>query len=72
MNNNANNMVRVHNRIWNAKNIEDVLCLATLIAKEVLRPDATLEHAIKFYNGFQNGCNDCPFMETCLACIINA
>ena len=50
--------------------IEEVLCLAVLIAAGNLPPSATLEHATEFY---QNGghCDWCPNVNRCLACIIN-
>lgn len=59
-------------RIENALDIEDILCLSTLIANGELAPDATLDQSRNFFaNKAEENCGNCPFNLTCLACIIN-
>lgn len=66
------NMVSVdYRQIRNAGDIEDVLCLSTLITGELLPYDATLENSRDYYNKLSGGCFDCPLVDRCLACIIN-
>lgn len=61
-----------HPRIENAESIEDILCLATLIANGELSTKSTLEDSAEFYkNEAKSYCGNCPFNLTCLACIIN-
>jgi hypothetical protein len=56
--------------IRNAKNIEDILCLATLIAARVIHPDSTLDDSDRYYHGIMD-CSYCPQADICLACILN-
>ncbi len=59
-------------RIEKAESIEDILCLSTLIANGELLPNATLDQSREFFvNEVKEDCSNCPFMLTCLACIIN-
>lgn len=61
-----------YNRIKGAANIEDILCLATLIAKGVLKHDATiLESNYWFENIAAENCDNCAYHKDCLTCIIN-
>jgi hypothetical protein len=60
-----------HNELNKAKIIEEIICLAILIFNGILKSDATIENAAKYYNDYDHGCNDCPFFTKCLACIIN-
>lgn len=61
-----------HPRIEKAGSIEDILCLSTLIANGELLPNATLDQSQEFFeNEVEEDCGNCPFMLTCLACIIN-
>jgi len=66
------NITITHPRIETATNIEDILCLSTLIASGELPPDATLDDSAEFFeNEIREDCGNCPFMLVCLACIIN-
>ena len=61
-----------HPKIENAESIEDVLCLATLIANGELPPNASIKDSKDFFtNETKEDCDNCPFKLTCLACIIN-
>ncbi len=63
---------RLYPRLTEANTIEDVLCLATLIASGELHPNATIEDSTAFYEKEVNqDCSICPFKLVCLACIIN-
>ena len=62
-------MKTLHDKVSEAP-IEEVLCLATLIAAGNLPPTATLEHATEFYQN-ASWCDWCPNHKKCLACIIN-
>lgn len=62
----------IHPKLENAESIEDVLCLSTLIANGELSPDARLHESRHFFvEEVKEDCGNCPFMLTCLACIIN-
>lgn len=59
-------------RLYHAGSLEDILCLSTLIAKQYLLPSATISDSIDYYkNNVNTDCGACPFVDTCLACIIN-
>lgn len=61
-----------HPKIEKAESIEDILCLSTLIANGKLSAKAILEDSADFYkNETGSDCGKCPFISTCLACIIN-
>ena len=49
---------------------EDILCLAVLISNEELPYDAAVEEA-QIYQKELVDCGECPFVNGCLACIIN-
>ena len=62
--------------INNAQDIEDILCLATLIAVGEFPMKGSwnwsLEDARQFRDKLDpNGCIDCPFCQKCLGSIIN-
>lgn len=58
--------------IGNASCIEEILCLSTLVSNGELLPNATLDQSQEFFeNEVEEDCGNCPFMLTCLACIIN-
>lgn len=64
--------VEGYTQIEDAKAIEDVLCLATLIAVMRLPHGSTVKDALNFYENAVNcDCEDCPFGKLCLACAIN-
>lgn len=61
---------KMYNEISNAP-IEEVLCLATLIATETLPPScAALEFSKRFFD-WGDGCESCCAKDRCLAIIIN-
>lgn len=61
-----------HPRIENAESIEEILCLSTLIANGELPPVAGIHESRNFFvEEVKEDCGNCPFMLTCLACIIN-
>lgn len=69
---NVKTLTVTHPKIENAESIEDILCLATLIANGELLPNATLDQSQEFYvKETGEDCSICPFNLTCLACIIN-
>lgn len=57
--------------ISSAERIEEILCLATLIAKLQISACSTLEDSQNYYDNLAEGCNSCPCKNICLACIIN-
>ena len=50
--------------------IEEVLCLATLIACVELSPSATLKDSDRYFERIVT-CDQCPYEYKCLAVIIN-
>lgn len=56
--------------IKNAKNLEEILCLSSLIVGNILPVESTLEDANTYYNNIKE-CDNCPLVLVCLACIIN-
>jgi len=54
-----------------AQNIEEVLCLATLIAIKELDAKSNTDDAKIYWDNLDTGCSDCAFQYICLACIIN-
>ena len=65
-------ILELPHRLNHAKSLEDILCLSVLIASERLLPDATISDSGDYYNNTVNtDCGACPFVDTCLACIIN-
>ena len=61
-----------HPKIEKAESIEDVLCLSTLIANGELPPNGTLSESRHYFKTeVKEDCGNCPYMLTCLACIIN-
>jgi len=57
-------------QLKNTTKIEEVLCLAVLIADNKLLYSATVEDARDFYARVGD-CGSCPVTLRCLACIIN-
>lgn len=57
-------------RIKEAGSIEDILCLATLIAKKELSSDSLIYDSERYHERIL-GCENCNHSDTCLACIIN-
>lgn len=54
------------------RQIEEILCLATLIATGILPHDANWGDAKGYnYNLPDGDCGNCPCFDKCLACIIN-
>ena len=55
-----------------AQNIEEVLCLAVLVANKVPNINTTKD-AFEYWQtlDYGYGCSDCQFIQQCLACIIN-
>lgn len=69
---NVKTLIITHPKIESAESIEDVLCLATLVANGELSPVATIRESRNFFvEEVKEDCGNCPFMLTCLACIIN-
>jgi hypothetical protein len=69
---NVKTLTITHPKIEKAESIEDILCLATLIANGELPPVAGIHESRKFFvEEVKEDCGNCPFMLTCLACIIN-
>jgi hypothetical protein len=61
-----------HFPLRGAREIEDILCLATLIAKETLPYNAKVENSKEYYEMDMHGdCGICPHVNICLASIIN-
>lgn len=59
-------------KIEGAECMEDILCLSTLIANGELPPNGNLVESQRYFkNEVKEDCDNCPFMLTCLACIIN-
>lgn len=58
-------------RFKTADQVEDVLCLAVLMAKGSLSHDCTCEDANTWMSRFEYGCSDCPHSNECLAVIMN-
>jgi len=52
-----------------AQSIEEVLCLATLVANKMDGIE-NIKDAKEFYESCRD-CGDCPFFYACLACKIN-
>lgn len=61
-------------RFDSAAGIEDIFCLATLVAVGNLGADATLWDSREYWSRLDSAgkdCSDCPYCERCLAYIIN-
>ena len=56
---------------FGSANIEEVICLAVLIAKKVLPTNATVWTAADYWENIGE-CDNCPHNEDCLAVIMNA
>ena len=70
------NDVENYRQVKDARQIEDLMCLTVLIAKEALPVDSTVQDSINYFAKINEGekypnCNPCPFKDVCLACIIN-
>ena len=56
----------------NADTLEEILCLATLVAVGELHPESNLGDSLDFFiERTESDCSSCPFCEKCLATIIN-
>ena len=51
--------------------LEDVLCLATLIATSMLPPTATLKDSDEYFARREYRCDNCSIERVCLAIIMN-
>lgn len=57
--------------IAEASDIEEILCLATLITGEILPADSTIYDSKANFQSIDESCENCPLVNRCLACIIN-
>lgn len=64
-------MERIYGWLSQAKSIEDISCLSTLIATKALKPDAKLSDAHNYFMETLEDCGNCPHSKVCLAMIIN-
>ena len=56
----------------NADTLEEILCLATLIAVAEIHPESKLSDALSFFiEKTGSDCSSCPFCDKCLVTIIN-
>lgn len=59
-------------RFEKADSIEEIFCLVTLIAAQELPADATLWDSRYYYESKTDSCcENCPFVNRCMASIIN-
>ena len=62
----------IHGRISDAKTIEEILCLATLITSGELSSEGALEDSEDYFiETLKSDCGSCKFCNICLATIIN-
>jgi hypothetical protein len=54
-----------------AGSLEEVLCLATLIAVGQYHWSCTVDASKEHWNSIGQDCSNCPYVERCLASIIN-
>lgn len=54
-----------------ARTIEDILCLATLVANKAIPAGANVFDAQSHYDSIDESCENCQYHKSCLACIIN-
>jgi hypothetical protein len=55
-----------------ATSLEDILCLAVLIANDNYFEVYTVDEArAKYLESFHGECLECPYHEKCVACFIN-
>jgi hypothetical protein len=52
------------------ESLEDMFCLATLIATGELSPDSNIGQVRKYYRKIET-CDNCPYVKKCLAVQIN-
>ena len=64
-------MIAIPQYVAPAKTIEDILCLATLIASGHASPSATVQDSVEHYERLEDDCLSCPVSNVCLALIIN-
>jgi hypothetical protein len=57
-------------KLQDAKTLEDILCFATLTAKQV-KGILHLQDANDYFKDLGGDCTECKFNSHCLACIIN-
>ena len=62
--------ITIPKRFKEAKHIEEILCLGTLIAEDAIPHESTLADATMWYNKLGE-CSKCSFFDHCLATIIN-
>ena len=60
-----------HSQLMRAANIEEIICLAVLIASGKLPVDSTVYDSNIYYEKIDKDCGSCQFEKKCLACIIN-
>jgi hypothetical protein len=54
-----------------AESIEEIICLAVLIAKGKLKHNQTITDMVEYYATIKDDCSNCKYNNDCLACIIN-
>lgn len=68
----AQETVAIPRSLDNADTLEEILCLATLIAVGEIHPDSKLSESLNFFiEKTGSDCSSCPFCDKCLATIIN-
>lgn len=61
-----------YKQLKEAQEVEEVICLAVLIAGAILQHDATIDDSRDYYsNRLSEECAACPMFTKCLAVIIN-
>ena len=64
--------VAIPRSLDNADSLEEILCLATLIAVEEFPSNYTIGDALHFFTEeTESDCEKCPYVNRCLATIIN-
>jgi hypothetical protein len=58
-------------QMYGASEIEDIICLSSLIAAGNLPPDADMQDVERYFNKIFQECSNCPLFKKCLACKIN-
>jgi len=61
----------IHKRLQMAHTLEEILCLATLIAKQKLPYNADLSDSENYFKSINEDCFECPFNNDCLGSILN-
>lgn len=66
-------ILRIQNvQLKQADDIETIICLSVLIFNDVVPQGSDVAHAESYWKiDMEGDCDNCPFHEKCLACIIN-